>query len=115
MSSRLTACLLRVNRVILTVGWPLPVYLGQRAVVNLSQRFGREVATADEARKIMKIGVSYNSVKETLQNLGLPPNRAGGEQGFMVWETDGKKSVAHAMSDSHPMAYCMVPPQQAAE
>jgi hypothetical protein len=54
-------------------------------------------------------------VEETLQNLGLPPNRAGGEHGFMVWETDGKKSVAHAMSDSHPMAYCMVPPQQAAE
>ena len=85
------------------------------AVVNLSQRFGRKVATADEARKIMKIGVSYNSVEETLQNLGLPPNRAGGEHGFMVWETDGKKSVAHSMSDSHPMAYCMVPPQQAAE
>jgi hypothetical protein len=28
----------------------------------------------------------------------------------MVWETDGKKSVQHAISDSHPMAYCMVPP-----
>jgi hypothetical protein len=63
----------------------------------------------------MKIGVSYDSVEETLRNLGLPPNRAGGERGFMVWETDGKKSVAHVMSDSHPMAYCMVPPQQAAE
>jgi beta-keto acid cleavage enzyme len=85
------------------------------AIVNLSQRFGRKVATAEEARKIMKVGVWYDSVEETLQNLGLPPNRAGGERGFMVWETDGKKSVAHAMSDSHPMAYCMVPPQQVAE
>jgi hypothetical protein len=28
----------------------------------------------------------------------------------MVWETDGNKAVQHAMSDSHPMAYCMVPP-----
>jgi hypothetical protein len=85
------------------------------AIVNLTQRFGRKLATAEEARKIMKVGVWYDSVKETLQNLGLPPNRAGGERGFMVWETDGKKSVAHVMSDSHPMAYCMVPPQEAAE
>ena len=85
------------------------------AIVDLSRRFGRKVATAEEARDIMKIGVTYNSVEETLQNLGLPPNRAGGERGFMVWETDGKKSVAHQMSDSHPMAYCMVPPEQAAE
>ena len=23
----------------------------------------------------------------------------------------GRKSVAHVMSDSHPMAYCMVPPE----
>ena len=85
------------------------------AIVDLSRRFGRKVATTEEAREIMKIGVWYDSVDETLQNLGLPPNRAGGERGFMVWETDGKKSVAHVMSDSHPMAYCMVPPQQAAE
>jgi uncharacterized protein (DUF849 family) len=84
------------------------------AIVRLSDQFGRKVATAEEARKIMKIGVTYNSIEETLQNLGLPPNRAGGEHGFMVWETDGKKSVAHAMSDSHPMAYCMVPPAGAA-
>jgi hypothetical protein len=80
--------------------------------VDLSRRFGRKVATAEEARQIMKIGVSFSSVEETLLNLGLPPNRAGGERGFMVWDTDGKKSVAHAMSDSHPMAYCMVPPDQ---
>ena len=58
----------------------------------------------------MKIGVWYDSVDETLQNLGMPPNRGDDDRGFMVWETDGKKSVAHAMSDSHPMAYCMVPP-----
>lgn len=80
------------------------------AVVRLSQQFGRKVATAEEARRIMKVGVWYDSAEETLKNLGLPPNRAGGEPGFMVWETDGKKSVAHVMSDSHPMAYCMTPP-----
>ena len=79
------------------------------AIVRLAERFGRKVATAEEAREIMKIGVWYDSVDETLQNLGMPPNRGDGDRGFMVWETDGKKSVAHAMSDSHPMAYCMVP------
>ena len=82
------------------------------AVVRLSEMFGRKVASADEAREIMKIGVWYDSVDETLQNLGLPPNREAGEPGFMVWETDGKKSVAHSMSDSHPMAYCMAPPEE---
>ncbi len=75
------------------------------AIVELSQRFGRKVATTDEARKIMKVGVWYDSVEETLRNLGLPPNREKGEQGFMVWDTDGKKSAALVMSDSHPMAY----------
>ena len=85
-----------------------------QAVVRLAEQFGRKVATADEAREIMKIGVWYKSVDETLRNLGLPPNREAGEPGFMVWETDGKKSVAHMMSDSHPMAYCMAPPPEPA-
>ena len=80
------------------------------AVVELSERFGRKVATAAEARELMKIGVWYNSVDETLKHLGLPPNLGDDDRGFMVWETDGKKAVSHAMSDSHPMAYCMVPP-----
>jgi uncharacterized protein (DUF849 family) len=83
------------------------------AVVKLSEQFGRKVATAEEARQIMKIGVTYNSVDETLMNLGLPPNRKDGERGFMVWETDGKLGVAQSMSDFHPMAYCMVPPDVA--
>ena len=64
------------------------------AVVGLAERFGRKIATAEEARKIMKIGVWYNSVDETLQNLGMPPNARDDDRGFMVWETDGKKSVA---------------------
>jgi hypothetical protein len=76
----------------------------------LCKLFGRKVATAEEARQIMKISVTYNSVEETLQNLGLPPNRKEGERGFMVWPTDGKLGVIPTMSDSHPMAYCMVPP-----
>jgi len=86
---------------------------GQFAWGPLADRFGRKVASAKEAREIMKIGVWYNSVDETLKNLGMPPNRGDDGRGFMVWETDGKKAVAHAMSDSHPMAYCMVPPESA--
>ena len=81
-----------------------------KAIVGLSERFGRKIATAQEAREIMKIGVWYDSVEETLKHLGMPPNRGDDDRGFMVWETDGKKAVEHSMSDSHPMAYCMVPP-----
>ena len=65
-----------------------------KAAVDLSERFGRKIATAEEAREIMKIGVWYDSVDETLKNLGMPPNRGDDDRGFMVWETDGKKSVA---------------------
>ena len=81
---------------------------------RICEEFGRKVATAEEARQIMKIGVWYDSVEETLHNLGLPPNRRDGQQGFLVWETDGKKAIAKTGGDSHPMAYCMVPPAQVA-
>ena len=81
--------------------------------VRICEEFGRKVATADEARAIMKVGVWYNSIEETLMNLGLPPNRRDGEKGFLVWDTDGKKTVAKVAGDSHPMAYCMVPPDAA--
>ncbi|MBV9250502.1 MAG: 3-keto-5-aminohexanoate cleavage protein [Acetobacteraceae bacterium] len=79
--------------------------------VRLCREFGRKVATADEARELMKIGVWYDSVEETLHNLGLPPNRSDGQTGFLVWETEGKKTVAKTAGDSHPMAYCMVSPE----
>ena len=39
------------------------------SIVRLSEQFGRKVATAQEARQLMKIGVWYDSVDETLQNL----------------------------------------------
>ena len=83
--------------------------------VRICKEFGRKVATAEEAREIMKVGVWYDSVEETLQKLGLPPNRTEGQTGFLLWETDGRKSIAKTAGDSHPMAYCMVPPAKAAE
>ena len=37
--------------------------------VRICKEFGRKVATAEEARQIMKIGIWYDSVEETLQRL----------------------------------------------
>jgi uncharacterized protein (DUF849 family) len=83
-------------------------------MVRLSEGYGRKIATADEARQIMKIGVWYDSVEETLQKLGLPPNREIGQRGFLTWDTDGKKKLSAAASDSHPMSYCLVRPDPVA-
>jgi len=58
----------------------------------------------------MKVGVWYDSVEETLHNLGLPPSRRDGQTGFLVWDTEGRKTIAKTAGDSPPMAYCMVPP-----
>jgi len=84
---------------------------------RLAREFGRKVATAEEARKLMKVGVWYNSVDETLQNLGLPPNPTTYNPGFLVWETDGVLRRGVVGGDSHPIASCLVPPSslQAAE
>ena len=86
-------------------------------VVRLAKEFGRKVATAEEARKMMKIGVWYDSVEETLKNLGLPPNPTEYNPGFLLWETDGKLTKGVVGSDSHPIAACLMPPSdpQAAE
>jgi uncharacterized protein (DUF849 family) len=74
----------------------------------IAQKLGREVATGEDARRIQKIGTWYKSVEETLFNLGLPPNRKGGQQGFVVYETDGKLHGHLGASDSHPIAGCQV-------
>lgn len=81
--------------------------------VRVCKEFGRKVATAEEARKICKVGVWYNSVEETLQNLGLPPNPTDYKPGFLVWETDGKKTRGVIGGDSHPIAYNKLTPEEA--
>ena len=53
-------------------------------VVRMARELGRDVATADDARRIMKIGTWYDSVDETLQALGMSPNRKSGQRGFLV-------------------------------
>jgi len=83
--------------------------------VELCKRFGRRVATAAEARKIMKVGVWYNSVDETLKALGMAPNPVDYNKGIKHWETDGKRFAATIASDSHPIAACMIPPAPVVE
>jgi hypothetical protein len=41
---------------------------------------------------------------ETLAALGLPPNRKGGQLGFIVQETDGKLHAPTVGSDGHAEA-----------
>jgi uncharacterized protein (DUF849 family) len=62
--------------------------------VKQSEQFARKVATADEARAMLKIGVWYDTVEETLFNAGLPPNRPEGFKGFVTYETDGRLTKA---------------------
>jgi uncharacterized protein (DUF849 family) len=52
-------------------------------LVRISREFGREVATAQQARDISRIGVFYDTVEETLVANGFAPNRNGGNQGFL--------------------------------
>ena len=62
--------------------------------VKQAEQFGRKIATADEAREIMKIGVFYDTVEETLFKLGLPPNRPQGYRGFLTYQTNGHAAKA---------------------
>jgi uncharacterized protein (DUF849 family) len=59
-----------------------------KGAVNVCKMFGRRLATAAQARKIMKVGVWYNSVDETLQALGMSPNPVDYNAGLQLWETD---------------------------
>jgi uncharacterized protein (DUF849 family) len=81
-----------------------------KGAVSLCEQFGRRVATAEQARKIMNIGVWYKSVDETLQALGMPPNPVDYNVGLQLWETDGKLHRGVVGSDSHPIAACLIPP-----
>ena len=72
--------------------------------VKQSEQFGRKVATADEAREMMKIGVWYDSPEETLRHLGLPPNRAADQKGFLTYETDGRLAKDTGVVRSNPVS-----------
>lgn len=80
-------------------------------VVRICKAFGRKVATAEEARKICKVGTWYNSVEETLRAADMPPNPTEFDPGFLTWPTDGKLQPAVIGGDSHPIAACMIAPE----
>ncbi|MBS2004450.1 MAG: 3-keto-5-aminohexanoate cleavage protein, partial [Cyanobacteria bacterium SZAS LIN-5] len=83
--------------------------------IRIAKELGRKIANGDEAREILKIGVTYNSVEETLQNLGLPPNRKSGQAGFIGYPaTDGKLRKPLSGSDGHPLAGDVEPELQKA-
>jgi len=52
-------------------------------LVRIAREFGRDIATAQQARDICRIGVFYDTVEETLAANGFAPNRNGGTQGFL--------------------------------
>ena len=52
-------------------------------LVRISREFGREVANGKEARELLKIGVFYDTVEETLAANGFAPNPKGGHQGHL--------------------------------
>jgi uncharacterized protein (DUF849 family) len=52
-------------------------------LVRISKEFGRPIATAKQAREMLRIGVFYDTVEETLAANGFAPNRNGGQQGFL--------------------------------
>jgi len=70
--------------------------------VKTAEQFGRKVATAEEARQMMKLGVWYDTPDETLRHLGLPPNRTEGQRGFLTYDTDGRLPKAVAAGHSNP-------------
>ena len=52
-------------------------------LVRISEEFGRDIATARQARDICRIGVFYDTADQALAANGFAPNRNGGNQGFL--------------------------------
>jgi uncharacterized protein (DUF849 family) len=52
-------------------------------LARISREFGREIANGKEAREILKIGVFYDTVEETLAANGFAPNPKGRQQGYL--------------------------------
>jgi len=51
-------------------------------MVRLSRELFREVATAEDARRIYRLGETYADADETLAKIGYAPNRKPGERGL---------------------------------
>ncbi|MER7808377.1 3-keto-5-aminohexanoate cleavage protein [Streptomyces sp900116325] len=53
-------------------------------MVRIADAVGRDIATGPEAKKIYKIGEYYADADETIDRLGMVPNRRAGQRGFML-------------------------------
>jgi uncharacterized protein (DUF849 family) len=51
-------------------------------MVRIARELGRDVATGDEAKQVYQIGTYWSSADETLERLGMAPNRTPGKRGF---------------------------------
>ncbi|RZJ02042.1 MAG: 3-keto-5-aminohexanoate cleavage protein [Brevundimonas sp.] len=51
-------------------------------IVRISRELYRDVATAEDAKRIYKLGETYKNADETLARIGWPPNRQPGERGL---------------------------------
>ena len=52
-------------------------------LVRIAREFGRDIATAREAREILQIGVFHDTADQALAAAGFAPNRKGGNQGYL--------------------------------
>ena len=69
-------------------------------MVSIASELGRPIATAEETKRILKLGEWYDTAEETLFKLGLPPNPQDGERGFLTYDTDGRiPALAETPSD----------------
>ncbi|ALC19109.1 3-keto-5-aminohexanoate cleavage protein [Streptomyces pristinaespiralis] len=55
-------------------------------MVRIADTLGRDIATGPEAKEIYKIGEYYADADETIDRLGMVPNRVPGRRGFMLRE-----------------------------
>ena len=53
-------------------------------LVRMSEDFGRDIATASQARAICRIGEFYDTADEALAANGFAPNRNGATQGYLL-------------------------------
>jgi uncharacterized protein (DUF849 family) len=54
-----------------------------KQLARIANEFGRDVANGKEAREILKIGVFYDTVEQTLAANGFAPNPKGRQQGYL--------------------------------
>ncbi len=76
-------------------------------LVRISRELHREIATGEEAKRIYKIGVQYNSIEETLAKNGYPPLRQEGQRGFLMY--DGEYRIGESQRTAEAQRKAQAP------